>query len=178
MTKKPERKQLHAWISIEIKERLEQWKSDHKSTYSEILDEALASYFSMTPEAKYFSALDAKMEQMEASRKRMETKIDRLVDALSSRSNLGEEIAPVPAPKVDPIKQVDLVEEVESKEEVLRHAKELERAKQQAQHELQAQRTEKARQAQRAKELEQDVTAEMPVPKPPRKIHRNRYRDD
>src|SRR5690554_1834236 len=192
MTKKPERKQLHAWVDLEIKERLEQWKLDHKSTYSEILNEALASYFSMTPEAKYFAALDAKMEQMEA-------KIDHLADALSSQKCTIEKISTNSAQKVERSKQVDHVEEVETKEEVSRRVEELERAKQQArqkaqraklakqraakakQDELRVQRAEKARQAQLAEELEQDKTSEIrasDLPKPSRIIQRKSRQKD
>jgi len=161
VTKKPERKQLHAWVDLEIKERLEQWKSDHKSTYSEILNEALASYFSMTPEAKYFAALDSKMEQMEA-------KIDRLADALSSQKSTIEKISTDSVQKVERIKQVDIVEEVETKEEVSRYAKEL---KQQAkQNDLRAK--------QRAERAEQDKTfgiRKSDLPKPSRTIDRSRH---
>ena len=65
-------KQLHAWISDELKARLEAWRDEQQTTYTDILTEALEAHFDK-----------AQAEVGLAERvARVERKLDRVLELL------------------------------------------------------------------------------------------------
>jgi len=65
-------KQLHAWISDELKARLEAWRDEQQTTYTDILTEALEAHFDK-----------AQAEAGLADRvARVERKLDRVLELL------------------------------------------------------------------------------------------------
>lgn len=66
-------KQLHAWISDELKARLEAWRDEQQTTYTDILTEALEAHFDK-----------AQAEAGLADRvARVERKLDRVLELLN-----------------------------------------------------------------------------------------------
>ncbi len=61
-------KQLHVWISEELKAELETWRDDHDTTYTEIVTQALRRHFEVGHEVYIEARLD-----------RIEKKLDSLV---------------------------------------------------------------------------------------------------
>lgn len=60
---RPGQKQLHAWVSIELKTRLELWSKQHETTYTKIITEALNRHFEEITDDDKINARIAHIEQ-------------------------------------------------------------------------------------------------------------------
>lgn len=101
-TRRPGQKQLHAWIPEELKSRLEKWRDEHETTYTDIITEALEAHFQKEPED----------DDLPGRMSRVEVQLGRVLELLEERSDIDQEESEPAAPEAEsePRLQVDLDE--------------------------------------------------------------------
>jgi len=83
-TKRPGQKQLHAWISEELKARLEEFRDEHETTYTDIITEALEAHFQKEPEE----------DDIPARMSRVESQLGRVLELLEEKSDVDDTPTP------------------------------------------------------------------------------------
>jgi len=101
-TRRPGQKQLHAWIPEELKARLETWRDEHETTYTDIITEALEAHFQKEPDD----------DDLPGRMSRVEAQLGRVLELLEETADVDHEKGEPAAQEVESesIDQVDLDE--------------------------------------------------------------------